>query len=101
MLDNIVDEVLCNPCHASFQSANTGLKSLCRHYIFWQFQEGCSCKDTEFGCCPDRKTPASGIDGEGCGCAASWYGCCPDGEAEAEGEDFEGKSRCMFFICWL
>ena len=54
-------------------------------------QEGCSCKDTEFGCCPDRKTPAFGIDDEGCGCAASRFGCCPDGEQDAEGEDFEGN----------
>ena len=22
-------------------------------------QEGCSCKDREYGCCPDRRTPAT------------------------------------------
>ena len=60
------------------------------HHPLGLLQEGCSCKDTEFGCCPDRKTPAFGIDDEGCGCAASRFGCCPDGEEDAEGEDFEG-----------
>ena len=53
-------------------------------------QEGCSCKDTEFGCCPDRRTPATGARGAGCGCAASEPGCCYDGEQEAEGDDFAG-----------
>ena len=54
--------------------------------IFSVLQEGCTCKDTEFGCCPDRKTPADGVNGLGCGCAASKYGCCPDGETDAEGK---------------
>ena len=63
-------------------------------------QEGCSCKDTEFGCCPDRRTPSTGPYGgpeaaaagrdDGCGCAAGEYGCCYDGETYAEGPDFEG-----------
>ena len=51
-------------------------------YIFKQYvlQEGCSCKDTEFGCCRDRKTPSPAPFGEGCGCAASHFGCCQDGK---------------------
>ncbi len=63
-------------------------------------QEGCSCKDTEFGCCPDRRSPASGPHvgpgavaagrEDGCGCAAGRHGCCYDGEEYAEGKDFEG-----------
>ena len=52
-------------------------------------QEGCSCKDTEFGCCPDRRTPAEGPNAAGCGCTASKYGCCPVGEAQAAGAHFE------------
>ena len=53
-------------------------------------QEGCTCKDREFGCCPDRHTPAQGCVGCGCGCAASLYGCCPDGNSTADGENFAG-----------
>ena len=54
--------------------------SYCAIEKILKLQEGCTCKDTEFGCCPDRKTPAEGVNGKGCGCAASRFGCCPDGE---------------------
>ena len=45
--------------------------------MFKILQEGCSCKDSEFGCCADRETSAIGPGQEGCGCAASEFGCCP------------------------
>ena len=31
-----------------------------------------------------------GVDHEGCGCAASEYGCCPDGNSTATGVNFAG-----------
>lgn len=51
--------------------------------------KGCGCENTEFGCCPDKTTPAPGPD-RICPCVASQFGCCPDGESEALGEHFEG-----------
>nr|CAD7426582.1 unnamed protein product [Timema monikensis] len=51
---------------------------------------GCGCENTQFGCCSDDRTPASGPELEGCGCEASKFGCCPDGVVEAQGDKFEG-----------
>jgi hypothetical protein len=45
------------------------------------------CQKTEFGCCPNNKTVATGPDFEGCGvinhkdCKASHFKCCPDGNS--------------------
>lgn len=46
-----------------------------------------SCVDSEFGCCEDNETAASGPNGEGChpkvepvvNCTESKFGCCDDG----------------------
>lgn len=38
-----------------------------------------SCADSEFGCCYDNETDATGPNGEGCPCSISRFGCCPDG----------------------
>jgi hypothetical protein len=54
------------------------------------FVVGCACEDSEFGCCKDGRSPASGPNYEGCSCEASLYGCCPEGTKEAEGLNFEG-----------
>ena len=55
---------------------------------------GCSdCSTSEHGCCPDQITPKPETEtetGEGCGCAGSEFGCCPNGESAATGKDFEG-----------
>ena len=57
------------------------------------------CEDTEFGCCQDDFTPASGPHQEGCHCAGSRFGCCPDGVTEAAGHDFEGCSEKPGEVC--
>jgi hypothetical protein len=54
-------------------------------------------QDTEYGCCSDGKTPASGEQNEGCprqesptSCSESPFGCCPDGVTPAGGDNNEG-----------
>ena len=54
---------------------------------------GCSCREAEFGCCSDNKTPATGPNMAGCSCDTSRFGCCADGVQEAQGENFEGCER--------
>ncbi|CRL07350.1 CLUMA_CG020329, isoform A [Clunio marinus] len=51
---------------------------------------GCSsCINTQFGCCPDNETPAHGPLREGC-CLLSPFGCCPNNINEARGPSLEG-----------
>jgi hypothetical protein len=57
---------------------------------YFEIAVGCGCEESEFGCCPDKKTAAPAPNYEGCGCVASEFGCCPDGETPASGEKFEG-----------
>lgn len=52
--------------------------------------KGCGCDKSEFGCCPDKKTPATGADNAGCTCKESDAGCCPDGKTAARGPNNEG-----------
>nr|XP_015206433.1 PREDICTED: papilin isoform X1 [Lepisosteus oculatus]XP_015206434.1 PREDICTED: papilin isoform X1 [Lepisosteus oculatus] len=52
-----------------------------------------SCSESQYGCCPDGRTPASGPLGSGCpihSCAETRYGCCPDGVTAAQGPDGAG-----------
>ncbi|MBN3312634.1 PPN protein, partial [Atractosteus spatula] len=52
-----------------------------------------SCSQSQYGCCPDGRTPASGPLGSGCpihSCAETRYGCCPDGVTAAQGPDRAG-----------
>ncbi|XP_037294252.1 papilin-like isoform X4 [Manduca sexta] len=49
-----------------------------------------NCTTSEFGCCFDQETPATGPQGEGCPCNSTEFGCCPDGVSPARGNDFEG-----------
>nr|CAD7441588.1 unnamed protein product [Timema bartmani] len=58
--------------------------------MLWSLFAGCGCENTQFGCCSDDRTPASGSELQGCGCEASKFGCCPDGVVEAQGDKFEG-----------
>ncbi|XP_071963975.1 papilin-like isoform X2 [Antedon mediterranea] len=52
------------------------------------------CKTTEFGCCWNSNTSASGPFKQGCppvrDCAITIYGCCQDGTTPASGVDYEG-----------
>ena len=50
-------------------------------------KSSCSCNSTDFGCCPDGKKTARGLDNLGCGCAFSEFGCCYDQVTEATGPD--------------
>lgn len=50
-----------------------------------------ACNQTEFGCCPDEITPATGLYFDGCSnCSLSEFGCCPDNVTNAAGADFKG-----------
>ncbi|MFH4974442.1 hypothetical protein AB6A40_001151 [Gnathostoma spinigerum] len=54
------------------------------------------CSKSEFGCCPDWYTPATGKDNEGCpiftqgACNDTMHGCCPDEVTLARGPNYEG-----------
>ncbi|XP_030643236.1 papilin [Chanos chanos] len=55
------------------------------------------CSQTQFGCCPDGRTPARGRRRQGCphdsaqpACTRSSYGCCEDGLTAAQGPNREG-----------
>ncbi|XP_042237860.1 papilin-like isoform X4 [Homarus americanus] len=52
------------------------------------------CQDTEFGCCQDNVTPASGPFQKGClrieTCKDTTHGCCPDDVTPAQGIDMKG-----------
>ncbi|XP_073996019.1 proteoglycan-like sulfated glycoprotein papilin isoform X4 [Rhodnius prolixus] len=52
------------------------------------------CVRSEFGCCPDKKTPAKGPFGEGCivakTCEGSEFGCCSDKVSPAAGPENKG-----------
>jgi len=73
--------------------------------LAWIFSEngehaGEECQNSEYGCCPDGVTAASGPDYYGCmprdpvpqgiECAVSQYGCCIDGHSPAEGPNYQG-----------
>lgn len=61
--------------------------------IFLGCPEVHTCKDTEYNCCSDGVTPATGPKNEGCPpsvCNATLYGCCTDGYSISLGNDFEG-----------
>ncbi|VDL77182.1 unnamed protein product [Nippostrongylus brasiliensis] len=46
-----------------------------------------SCFDSEFGCCPDNVTIATGDFNQGCSnCSLSEFGCCADNYTEASGK---------------
>ncbi|KAL2099296.1 hypothetical protein ACEWY4_005776 [Coilia grayii] len=53
------------------------------------------CSQTQYGCCPDGRTTASGPERQGCpeeppACSGSRYGCCRDGVTTARGPNKEG-----------
>uniref|UniRef100_A0A3B1JPN3 Papilin n=1 Tax=Astyanax mexicanus TaxID=7994 RepID=A0A3B1JPN3_ASTMX len=52
------------------------------------------CRQTQYGCCPDGRTAASGPRNQGCVqrafCTRSRYGCCQDGVSRAHGPNKEG-----------
>nr|KAI8740359.1 papilin-like [Biomphalaria glabrata] len=50
------------------------------------------CNLSEFGCCKDQKTPATGPNHHGCpkNCLNSRYGCCKDGITPADGPNSLG-----------
>uniref|UniRef100_A0A7I5EDG0 Papilin n=1 Tax=Haemonchus contortus TaxID=6289 RepID=A0A7I5EDG0_HAECO len=55
-----------------------------------------SCFDSEFGCCPDNTTFATGDFNQGCSnCSLSEFGCCADNYTEATGK---GGRGCEEFV---
>ena len=60
-----------------------------------------NCKETEFGCCLDDKTAASGLNYAGCDtpCAQSKFGCCNDSVTAAHGPSKEGCCLNSEFGC--
>ncbi|GJQ76338.1 hypothetical protein Trydic_g2060 [Trypoxylus dichotomus] len=67
-----------------------------------------TCKRSEFGCCPDKITPAKGPFDKGCPiqttCEETKFGCCEDGVSPATGKHFKGcpVSQCdqtLFGCC--
>ncbi|KAK6029072.1 Kunitz/Bovine pancreatic trypsin inhibitor domain protein, partial [Ostertagia ostertagi] len=55
-----------------------------------------SCFDSEFGCCPDNSTFATGDFNQGCSnCSLSEFGCCADNYTEATGK---GGRGCEEFV---
>ncbi|XP_033102480.1 papilin-like isoform X3 [Anneissia japonica] len=56
--------------------------------------EESDCKVSEFGCCWNGNTSASGPFKRGCppvrDCTKTMYGCCQDGKTPASGKEFEG-----------
>ncbi|XP_050665928.1 papilin-like [Leptidea sinapis] len=61
--------------------------------------QGCPCSISEFGCCPDNVTAAIGPNLKGCGCITSKFGCCLDGDTPAHGPDLEGCCAQSPFGC--
>ncbi|PIO53673.1 hypothetical protein TELCIR_24984, partial [Teladorsagia circumcincta] len=54
------------------------------------------CFDSEFGCCPDNSTFATGDFNQGCSnCSLSEFGCCADNYTEATGK---GGRGCEEFV---
>lgn len=52
-----------------------------------------TCRDTEYNCCTDGVSPATGPKNEGCPpsiCNNTLYGCCLDGYSISQGNDYEG-----------
>ncbi|ETN71695.1 hypothetical protein NECAME_19214, partial [Necator americanus] len=50
-----------------------------------------ACFDSEFGCCPDNTTFATGEFNQGCSnCTLSEFGCCADNYTEATGKNSKG-----------
>lgn len=52
-----------------------------------------TCNETQYGCCEDGVSPASGENFEGCPesqCDQTLFGCCSDNKTPAEGNDNEG-----------
>ncbi|KAK9688591.1 ADAM-TS Spacer 1 [Popillia japonica] len=67
-----------------------------------------NCKRSEFGCCPDKITPATGPFDKGCPipktCDETTFGCCEDGVSPAFGKEYKGcpPSECdqtLFGCC--
>ncbi|KAK6026394.1 Kunitz/Bovine pancreatic trypsin inhibitor domain protein, partial [Ostertagia ostertagi] len=55
-----------------------------------------ACFDSEFGCCPDNSTFATGDFNQGCSnCSLSEFGCCADNYTEATGK---GGRGCEEFV---
>nr|XP_054758295.1 papilin-like [Lytechinus pictus] len=63
----------------------------CTTDILEETEISVSCEDSEFRCCPDGVTAASGPFMEGCrDCEQTLFKCCPDGITPAKGEDYAG-----------
>ena len=64
-------------------------------------QQNGGCKGTQFGCCPDDKTPKHDASGSNCveevgGCIGTQYGCCPDStlaKIDPEGSNCGGNNH--------
>ncbi|CAH0551174.1 unnamed protein product, partial [Brassicogethes aeneus] len=100
---------LTQPTETSWDTTSiTELFTTARPRMCKRRKLGKSCKTTQFGCCLDNITPASGPFEKGCPtpkiCKESKYGCCEDGVSAALGTKNMGcpKSQCketLFGCC--
>lgn len=67
------------------------MKIIIIHHLPGYNNEGCGCKYSQHGCCPDEATAASGPSFQDCPCHTFQFGCCADGVSVAVGPHQQGR----------
>ncbi|XP_044730136.1 papilin isoform X2 [Chrysoperla carnea] len=97
----ITSETVSQSWESTILSITKKLTKICR-------KKKSPCKNTKFGCCSDKETPAAGPFQAGCPtpktCNETKHGCCPDGVSVAKGSKNKGcpKIKCaetLFGCC--
>ncbi|RUS81717.1 hypothetical protein EGW08_010524, partial [Elysia chlorotica] len=77
-----------NPCSRDQDCVNDGRAHMCVAPVRYQRDQAIvlGCAESKYGCCSDRRTPATGPGYQGCviNCRDTRYGCCPDRVTVAE-----------------